>query len=145
KAAARHDEKYRRAPAMVGAAGRDALAIVGAEDEARLQVGRHNGDTLRAVHDAIGDRFVGRRHNLAQDGAGSLNAIQGGAAPVRRAGAQGHREYDHSHGKFFHISTPIDTTLSACIADWCHLTLVGCKFEPKKEPGWLLFSVLPAE
>src|SRR5271157_3418631 len=143
EAAASHDEKHRRAPALLGAARRYSFAIIGAEYEACLQVGRHNGDALRAIHDGVWNGAVRSRHDLAQDGAGSLNAIHGGAAPVRRGGADGHREYDqHSQGNLFHSSTPIDTTLSArrrLVSSYFRWTRV--ESESERKAGYSLVSL----
>src|SRR5271157_2193869 len=114
EAATGHEEEHGRAPAVFCAAGGNAFTVVGTEDKARLQRGRHDGDALRSRHDSIGNGTIRSRHDLAQDGAGRLNAVQGCAVPIRGGGTKGHQEYNkRSHCNFSHSSTPINTVLSA--------------------------------
>ena len=75
EAAAGQFEEYRSAPAVIGAAGGHALAVVCAKDETRLQHGGNDGNALRSRHDAIGNRPIRSGHDLAEDGARRLHAI----------------------------------------------------------------------
>src|SRR5262245_13291751 len=60
-----HGEKRRSAPAVSSAAGSNALAVLGAEDEAAFYQIGDDSNALRAIDHLFRDALVGRIHDFS--------------------------------------------------------------------------------
>jgi len=62
----RNGDRSRRAPTGTGAAGRDALAVTGSDNETTLNHRRHNRHAFRLFKNLLWNAFVGRTHDLVE-------------------------------------------------------------------------------